>query len=61
MCTMADVVVLGGTARPSNSLQRTFDPPRIFAAAKTGDASNAAEVSMSPAAHILTSSKAKRY
>ena len=28
---------------PNKSLQRTFDPPPIFAAAKTGVASNAAE------------------
>ena len=29
---------------PNKSLQRTFDPPPIFAAAKTGVASNAAEL-----------------
>lgn len=28
---------------PNKSLQRTFDPPHIFADAKTGVASNAAE------------------
>ena len=29
----------------NKSLQRSFDPPPIFAAAKTGAASNAAELS----------------
>ena len=29
---------------PNKSLQLTFDPPPIFAAAKTGVASNAAEL-----------------
>ena len=29
---------------PNKSLQRTFDPPPIFAVAKTGAASNAAEL-----------------
>jgi hypothetical protein len=29
---------------PNKSLQRTFDPPPIFAAAKTGAASNAAKL-----------------
>jgi hypothetical protein len=29
---------------PNKSLQRTFDPPPIFAAAKTGVASNAAKL-----------------
>jgi len=31
-------------ARHNKSFQRTFDPPPIFAAAKTGVASNAAEL-----------------
>ena len=30
--------------KPNKSLQRTFDPPPIFAAAKTVDASNATEL-----------------
>ncbi len=29
---------------PNKSLQRTFDPPPVFATAKTGVASNAAEL-----------------
>jgi len=36
---------LVGEKSPNKSLQRTFDPPPIFAAAKTGVASNAAEFS----------------
>lgn len=31
-----------GAVWPNKSLQRTFDPPPIFATAKTGVASNAA-------------------
>lgn len=30
--------------KPNKSLQRTFDPPPIFATAKTVDASNATEL-----------------
>jgi hypothetical protein len=33
-----------GEQRPNKSSQRTFDPPPIFASAKMGVASNAAEL-----------------
>jgi len=33
-----------GVLPPNKSLERTFDPPPIFAAEKTGVASNAAEL-----------------
>jgi hypothetical protein len=36
--------VTAGELPPNKSLQRTFDPPPIFADAKTGVASNAAEL-----------------
>ena len=39
-----DQVLIPGAAAHNKSLQRTFDPPPIFAAAKTGVASNAAKL-----------------
>ena len=42
-------VVMCDSVTPNKSLQRTFDPPPIFAFAKTGVASNAAEFRRSAA------------
>lgn len=35
---------MSGELTPNKSLQRTFNPPPIFASAKTGVASNASEL-----------------